>query len=157
MDRRTFTVWATGLVSVGYGASVYHGDREVSLPDTPDAGSEDSEPDKILTTQLDSSVFSQIEFFDNGDATITFVEEHVADAFAITHSAKRLPGDAYGEWEAPEFAGPVTVDLRGVIADRDGYPDNVFQIDVVAEDDDEVALFYDAGAEFEVPESYMPD
>ncbi|WP_262180578.1 hypothetical protein [Haloarcula laminariae] len=129
----------------------------------------DSEPEnEIKTIEPEDSYFTKIALYENGDAEITLTEDHGEWArIAITHANNELTydssgqdEDAYAVWDAPQFEGPVTVDMKSAIQDNGPYPSPTFKLKLRPPEGENII---DIGGgpsiatEFEVPKSYMPE
>lgn len=101
-------------------------------------------------------MFSRLRFYDTGRVDIFLVENHPGDRIAFTHSAHNVFNTVYRFWDAPEFEGPINVDLKRVIQNHGPYPSTEFKIALVA-DENRTMAGVGGPTTFDVPGSFMPE
>jgi len=87
--------------------------------------------DRLKTVTNEEGFVRQIELYQSGAANITLAEDHGCfDTIEISHSESTT---VYKRLDAPEFSGPVTVDLQSVIESHGPYPNNDFEVRVTGD------------------------
>lgn len=163
MKRRRF-LRDGGMFALGAGAAYAYGRSEMSLSDdriSVDINmSQSKEPaEKISTVKPEyqgRTKFQEITFYTDGNANILLVQDHAQALVGFTHGAHDLKEQRYADWQAPEFSGPLRVQLRQEIQNNGSYPSNEFKVGLIAPDG-EILVPPPPAFEFSVPESFMPE
>jgi len=144
--RRGFLGVIISAIVGAMGYAYYRGDKD--LPEI-----EGEQTDTIIKTVEQRGLITKIEFYDSGEATIHLKKDHGCyDTLQLLNAGSELQ---FGEYEAPEFQGPIRVDLKQVVAKNGPYDTNRFKFNLVAKD----SVCFTKGKTnlvFKAPESYMP-
>lgn len=154
MDRRTFLQYATVSSATILGGcsqaeSALFGNQKENM---------------LETTITNHPLFPKLVFFESGAAEIYMSENHGAERLAFSHylgelgqAPLRKPADAYEMWDAPEFEGPITVDMKDAIQSNRSYPSRRFKLKTYPEKGSvDFTLNRNRTVSFTVPEAYSP-
>lgn len=148
MNRRTYLALAGAPLSAGCASGV--GSGIVGTPETDT---------RVKTVR--GEIIKRVDLYESGAAEITLADDHgCLKRIAFTHTDLPLSqtntNDALRIWQAPDFGGPVTVDLKSAIQTKDGYPSRRFELKLIGEQGMVCMGWPPAEIEFTVPKSYMP-
>jgi hypothetical protein len=126
-----------------------------------------SEPEvEVSTIEPSNSLFTKIVLYENGFVDITLVEDHGDwERIGLTHTINDLDysadgeyDDAYAIWDAPQFAGPITKDVKSPIQSNGPYPSQSFKMKLLPPEGENIINIGggpDIDVEFDVPDSYL--
>lgn len=100
------------------------------------------------------STFQSVTFYSDGSASVLLAEDHPQGKIAFTHSNHSVDEIVYQRWNAPEFAGPIDIDMEEVVQANAPYPDDEFKFELVPDGDG--FFIGDTEVTFQVPDSFMP-
>jgi len=174
-SRRTI-LYGLGLAAAGGGGYVLaNDDVSLSSAGVPSsvAGPPPTENKIAEVTDFDTPLggipLNRIEFYESG-AAIIYPEAERGEChqrLALMHESNSLgtktdadgstnvdDSDALRTWPYGDFDETITIDLKGAIAQKQGYPDRVFKLRSYPESG--VCLLSSPSKTFEVPQSYLP-
>lgn len=122
----------------------------------------------VKTIEPSNSLFDSIVLYESGAAEITLVDDHGNwDRIGLTHAIHDLDysvdgkyDDAYAIWDAPQFAGPITKDMKSPIQENGSYPSQQFKLQLMPPEGENIIDIGggpDIAVVFEVPEAYLPE
>lgn len=143
------------LAGVGVGVAGIWGWQTTGSETVEDVASSVTGDDpEVLKTAEPGKLIQELTFYDNGDVDLLLKEDHSCYT-QIEFSHTKGTG-IYQTWDAPEFAGPKTVDMGSVVENNGPYPDNRFQLEMTGGDD----ICIGSGLQIvtiSVPDSYLPE
>lgn len=143
------------LTGLGLGAAGIWGWQTTGSETVEDvAGSVTGGEPEIIKTAEPDNLIQELTFYDNGDVDILLKEDHSCYT-QIEFSHTKSTG-TYKTWDAPEFAGPKTVDMGSVVESNGPYPDAQFELEMTGGDD----ICIGSGLQsvtITVPDSYLPE
>jgi len=173
---RRRVLYGLGLAGAGGGGYVLANDDvnlgDVGVPNNV-AGPPATENKIGEVTDFDTPLggipLKRLEFFESGAAIIYPEAERgeCHERLALLHESNSLgqkndgdgsvsvdDSDALRTWGYGNFDENITIDMRGAISQKQGYPDRIFKLRSYPESG--VCLLASSSKTFEVPESYMP-
>lgn len=109
----------------------------------------------------EDQLLRRVVLYESGGAKIFLAPDHACfERIGFTHEAlsidDRNTEEALAVWDAPQFGGPITVDLRRAVRREEGYPSRQFKIKLLAESGETCFAMAVSEITFTVPEEYMP-
>lgn len=101
------------------------------------------------------SGINSVTFFESGATEITLEENHNGESVGFAHEYHDMGTERVAKWNAPEFSGPITVDLKSEIAAHGEFPTNSFQLAIISHVKNDVYLMISSSFRFSVPDSYI--
>lgn len=101
-----------------------------------------------------------VELYESGAAKITLAEDHSCyERIGVTHEAleihKQDTSEALRIWDAPQFSGPLVVNMKSAIQSESGYPSRRFRLRLLGPADQYCFGIGLSTLEFTVPSSYL--
>lgn len=101
------------------------------------------------------SGINSVTFFESGATKILFEENHTGEFVGFAHEYHDMGTERVAKWNAPEFSGPITVDLKSKITSYGEFPTNKFQLALISKVQGDFYIIISGSFRFSVPDSYI--